>query len=220
MAKLIRCNPKFVYGLFHPYEIDDVLYLIMASAFDGDLNVILDVIRDRSADSAVRGAMFSTLVIIGLHQPVYRASIKEFLQEFPVAQFEERSVFLWSAWSACIGHLGFAELKPLVRHMFNSGMYNPDNYEFSDFEKELAVGILLNLLEPIESEQDFALWNYASDDFRHDGDSTRNAGVPNPSKGSTPSLRKPKSSTTPSRNDPCFCGSGKKYKNCCMRKAS
>ena len=25
-------------------------------------------------------------------------------------------------------------------------------------------------------------------------------------------------STTPNRNDPCPCGSGKKYKQCCMKK--
>jgi hypothetical protein len=28
----------------------------------------------------------------------------------------------------------------------------------------------------------------------------------------------PESARTPGRNDPCHCGSGKKYKNCCLDK--
>ena len=32
--------------------------------------------------------------------------------------------------------------------------------------------------------------------------------------------RKPRTTTKVGRNDPCPCGSGKKYKNCCARSAS
>jgi uncharacterized protein YecA (UPF0149 family) len=36
----------------------------------------------------------------------------------------------------------------------------------------------------------------------------------------TESMAAPRSRTTPGRNDPCGCGSGRKFKKCCLPKRS
>jgi hypothetical protein len=134
--------------------------------------------------------------------------------------------------------LGLVELKPLVQEAFARGSVDPSWLSFQDFEQnlndaiahpdELPVGFSSDLTPFEDTIAELQHWacfqpDDASDDERDlsdsdlfDGDDVE-TGKP-AARWSPNYIPKRNPFRHVGRNDPCPCGSGKKFKKCCLGK--
>ena len=192
---------------------------IMANVFDGDPQPIYDIIHDAEADEFVRSRMFGALVILVLQGKLDRAEIAQFLQSaFTDLQPQDVSA-AWDGWQDAVALLALAELEPLVREAYQRGFVDDTILPFKDFEEDLKRAC---------SGRPMEAWRRK--DFEPFGDvvaqlSHWDCFQPKKQK-TTDERRLPAWSDTPvrnpfrdvGRNDPCPCGSGKKFKKCCLGK--
>ena len=118
--------------------------------------------------------------------------------------------------------LGLAELKVLVRRAFDRGLIDRFSLSFEDFERDLKRGIERPGEPRRPGNDEYSLlgdtidelsgWHYFAEQHSEDREEWRQLveldrllSEPwNPFKGV-------------GRNDPCPCGSGKKFKKCCLQ---
>ena len=118
--------------------------------------------------------------------------------------------------------LGISDLKALVKKAFDRGFIDSHVLGFDDFEEDLRRGINHPGEPRVPDDRDSTLfgdtveelsgWYCFSEQYRDDrerwqrraeADRARTQRLEDPFKGV-------------GRNDPCPCGSGKKYKKCCF----
>jgi hypothetical protein len=208
----------------------------MAAVFDGDPEPLYAIVRDPDADEGSRSRMCEALAMVTLRGEVAREETARFLRScFSELKPQSRS-YVWDGWHNAIALLGLVELKPLVKRACEKGFI--DDVDFEGFEEELRRGAngeppsdwylagefelfgdtveeLSTLTHPADEEDDEYLDEEAD---------TWEAGEPReripaerlvwgPSAGPAANPYK-----DVGRNDPCPCGSGKKFKKCCLGK--
>lgn len=209
-------------------EADDILgdattatcHRVMANLFDGDPNPIYEIIRDADADEFVRSRMFATLTMLVLQGELDRAEVASFLRvAFGELQPQGESP-VWFGWQTAIAMLALEELEPLAKEAFKRGFIDDMMASPAEFEDDLRRA---QAGEPVEERQreeyspfgdvidELSDWSYFSTEKaldRDDGWLPASEAMP---------ARNPFRNI--GRNDPCPCGSGKKFKKCCLGKA-
>jgi hypothetical protein len=120
--------------------------------------------------------------------------------------------------------LGLVELREIVQEAFKRRLIDPSWLAYEDFESDLALA-LLGSAEPSpcsggeytlfgDTIEELSTWYCFSEEAKRARERARNAPllplfafnepIINPMRGV-------------GRNDPCPCGSGKKYKRCCLQ---
>jgi hypothetical protein len=207
----------------------ETAHSVLAAVFDGDPRPLYDVILDEDAEQFARAAMFETLVTVvregqlPLHE-AERFLISCFSQMRPI-----RSNFAWAGWQEAVALLGLAELRPLVKQVFDRGGIDEIWLTYPEFEEDLAYAI----------DHPEAPRQYDGERYRSFGDTVevlsswygfsdayfaeeRRFARSNARKQSlvyaveNPAAPFVDPSRDVGRNDPCPCGSGKKYKKCCL----
>jgi Protein of unknown function (DUF1186)/SEC-C motif len=209
-----------------PDELETILgdaktetsHRVMAQVFDGDPEPLYQVILDPHADEYVRASMCGVVAMVTLRGELPRAEAERFLRACYSDLEPKCECYAWDGWQRAIALLGLAELKPLVRQAFERGYISPSNLGFADFEEDLQRAIK-HPAAPWMIEDHYALFDDTVEElsrwaaFSPKSDVERghhrywSPDVPavNPFKGT-------------GRNDPCPCGSGKKFKKCCLNK--
>jgi hypothetical protein len=195
---------------------------VIAGVFDGDLQPIFSVLEDSAAYDFVRGQMIDALVMIARAYPDKAPEVAACMERFFEAGFEKPDV-LWESWAFAVAELALAHLEPLVRKAYERGWIDPGSSSFEHFQRDLKDAVETGnsswyhnsrntrLIESAVDE--LSGWYCFSDDYLN--------GQPR-ADGSGEILSQLFSDTfereTPKvgRNDPCPCGSGKKYKKCCL----
>lgn len=197
---------------------------VVAGLFDGELAPIVEVIQDAGADMFLRGQMIDALVLIARSHPDMAPAIKVYMEAF-VSTDVEKPEEVWESWAFAAAELGLAHLEPLVVQAYENEWISPDLSTIENFRDvlreatELGASSWFNRsrnTRPIESAVDeLSDWYCFSADYQRgdmefdalDDDWTMN--LP----GETFERETPKVG----RNDPCPCGSGKKFKKCCLQ---
>jgi uncharacterized protein len=143
---------------------------------------------------------------------------------------------VWHGWVQCVSALGLEELTPEVRRLFDRGLIDTAWFTYADFEADLKLtlddpdrmaGLAAKKLAPLGSAIDaLAELNGHYDPAKSEEDwDTR------PAPGRPPAQTQIQTQTQAQwprgggdrnpwrnigRNDPCPCGSGKKFKKCCL----
>ena len=202
---------------------------VMAAIFDGDPQPIYDIILDEHADQFARSVMFDTLITLVREELLPRAEVERFL----VGCFSDlrpaQSNFAWSGWQEAVALLGLAELKGLVKQVFDRGSVDATWMSYQDFEGDLADA-LNNPEAPRRYDRDryrlfsdtievFSKWygfsqKYLDERRRYERRDARAHNLVYAIGDPTSPFINP--SRDVGRNDPCPCGSGKKYKKCCL----
>jgi hypothetical protein len=193
-------------------------------SFEGDPQPLYDVILDPNAEEFIRSRMCEALAMIALRGELDRDLAARFLRDAYNELLPQRHCFVWVGWQSAIAMLGLGELKVLVRRAFDRGFIDQDILGFDDFERDLKRGIE-RLGEPWQPDDDeYALfgdtveelsgWHCFTEEYNTEReewqqlaelDRILNEPHLNPFKGV-------------GRNDPCPCGSGKKFKKCCLQR--
>jgi Protein of unknown function (DUF1186)/SEC-C motif len=217
LARLLRCPHQDVDGLLGD-AITETSSQIMAGVFDGDPQPLYEIILDPEADEFVRWAMCDTLAIVTLKGELPRSEAARFLAACFTDLKPAGSCCVWEGWQEAIAALGLAELRPQVRQAFERSWVHPTSLSFEDFEEDLnatlqSPGVPAWFIERngpfTDIVERLSTWAFDSDnDEEEDGS------------GGGHSLWSPQQASNPfrgiGRNDPCPCGSGKKFKKCCL----
>jgi hypothetical protein len=243
LAEMLRRSPDQVDHLLGE-AIAQTIHRVMAGVFDGDPQPLYDIIMDANADQCVRSRMFDALLILVLRNELPRAEFIRFLQVcYADMRPRKDDGALWTGWAHAIATLGIVELRPLVEQAFERGFIPGYAMRLEHFEEDIQRGIdhpgalpnpddddltLINDaidqlpdLEYLESESDGELEGAFDDDDLEDwgghDDPDELADHPERRMASVPASNPFKGV---GRNDPCPCGSGKKFKKCCLNKAA
>jgi Protein of unknown function (DUF1186)/SEC-C motif len=222
LAALLRRDPDFVDSLIGDAITEDTARVI-AGVCDGDLQPIFEVIEDPAADEFVRCGMIDALVLIARHRPETRPEVTGYLERFFASDIEKPAI-LWSAWAFAVADLGLEHLEPQVRQSFEQEWISPDEADLDFFQEQLRRAVesgespwfhrsresrlIENAIEELSG------WYCFSDKYRKDIAKERaSAGSLSGVFSDTFERDMPKVG----RNDPCPCGSGKKFKKCCLQ---
>jgi hypothetical protein len=223
MARLLRRDPAFVDDLMGD-GITECTARVMASLFDGELEPILDAIRDEDAEPFVRGQMLDALVILALDRPLLKPDVGEFLRAFhAVAREATTPDVVWSSWAFAIAALGLTDMAPLVRRVYGDGLIDPLDSDFAFFEESLRE--TLEAGRPkwfrkvgdrgriVDTVTELSRWYCFSESFLR---SERKRELLDDSSPLASELTSAHVRPKVGRNDPCPCGSGTKFKKCCL----
>jgi len=214
--------------------VTENLSRILAGLFDGDEQPLYALVADANVDSFVRGAALSALAVLAFEGRIDRTAFETFLVRFDEARLAAaEDEVMWHGWMTAVAVLGLTALAPRVRAAFADGRIAPEWYDESDFDVLLNEALdrpndrarladehmgyiddVLVALERFIETDDADDGTYDADDgddvFTEEAEATwpswSELGLPahNPHRDV-------------GRNDPCPCGSGKKFKKCCLQ---
>lgn len=225
LAKLLRRDPEFLDALLGD-SITEASARVMAGVFDGDLQPLFDILLDDTADSFLRGEMFDTLAIVALEHPGLRPRVSQFLVDFFDLTGTNTGEEVWWSWAECIAALGLSNLETAVRAVFDSGLITPDHSRLEDFTERLQATldagrpdwfteISSNTLIT-DTIAELEPWYCFTPEYL----AKKAEGRLNVLSSLMPRSSDPFNSVITGktgRNDPCPCGSGKKFKKCCLQ---
>ena len=225
LARLLRCPADEADAVFGD-AIPLTSHRVMAEVFDADPQPLYDIILDPDADEFIRSRMCEALAMVTLQGQLDRALTSRFLRDAYNELLPQRRCFVWFGWQSAIAMLGLGQLKVLVKRAFDRGFIDRHLLDFDDFKQDLKHGI----------EQPGEPWRPGDDEYEIFGDTVEELSGwhcfaelqrennedeeewrqldeldgllsephRNPFKGI-------------GRNHPCPCGSGKKFKKCCLQ---
>ncbi len=213
--------------------ITETLPKILASLFDGDDEPLRALIADIKVDMFVRAAGLRAMGTLCFDRRIDRGTFAAFLRRLDEERLlPEDDDVLWYAWMGVIGVLGMTDLASQVRAAFADERIPSYLSSEKDFDRllreasarpddrerlaEEEMGTIEDVLAELEV---YPAWNDPDDDEMADNDGiTDDAHLNWATEGFE--LRPAHNPFRDvGRNDPCPCGSGKKFKKCCLRQS-
>jgi len=221
LLRLLR-RPTLTLDLTLGDAVTESAFRMVAGTFDGDLDPLFDAIMDLRADDFARGAMMCALVVIAQSHPMLRPEIENFIRSFLTRQPKAPPDLLIS-WADVVADLGLEDMIETVRAVFDKGQIPKDYCDFSHFLGDLeatraAGGVPASrryqqgLIE--DAVEELSRWHCYSDAYFEKQKVLKE----NPDPRVIPMANFVRDLAPPvGRNDPCPCGSGKKFKKCCLQ---
>ena len=203
--------------------ITEDLGQVLASVCGGELEGIQSVIENENGDEWARGAALSSLVTLVAAEQKSREEIVSYFARLFRSKLARKWSHVWDALVSYSSDLYPAELIDDIKQAYEEGLVDPGYIGFDDVQRDLAIGkdqVLARLAENPhrrlveDTSMEMEWWAC----FRYDR--AKGAAQPSARANLKPLPRGASSlisSKTPKtgRNEPCPCGSGKKYKKCC-----
>ena len=193
---------------------------VLASVCGGELAGIQSLIENESTDQWVRGAALGSLVTLVVAGQKSRDEIVSYF----AALFRGKLVRKWShVWDALVCHssdLYPEELLDDIKKAYEDGLVDPDCIRFDNVTRDLAMGkdrILAGLADNPhlrlvdDTVAQMGWWAC----FREDRAKNTTYAAPNSKLNPAGSSQIRTATPKTGRDEPCPCGSGKKYKKCC-----
>jgi len=204
---------------------------ILASISDGDIGGMASLVENEQANEYVRSAAMEgllTLVVCG------KRSREEVMAYFGSLfhKFDRRPNYAWDALANSCADLCPEEVVEDIRQAYKDGLVDPRSIAWEDIEDALALGQGVSmerltsryrLITDVAKEMG---WWYCfnretgtEDTWEEEPGEADDLSVPSGPPLSSFEILEPIRRAQPKvgRNDPCPCGSGKKFKKCCGR---
>ena len=222
LARLLRLPSSEIDQIFGD-GITTTGHRVMAAVFDGDPDPLYQIVLDPNADEYLRASMCEALAMVTLRGELDRDLAGRFLRDAFMEMQPQAECYAWVGWQSAIAMLGLSDLKILVKKAFDRGFIDSHVLGFDDFEQDLKRGIECPG-EPWRSDDheytlfgdtvdELSDWYCFTEQYNEDQERWRQQADTNPI------LSQPYENPFKGvgRNDPCPCGSGKKFKKCCLR---
>jgi len=209
IVKLLSKNNDIPYQLFGDVITED-LPNILAAVCHNDLSLIKQLIEDESVEKFVRTSALSALLVLYLEDDLERLSIIDYLNSL-FNKIKREPHVLWDELISMSMDIKAAGLMTEIQMVLDEGLleFNDFNLKYVqdsfqqydsneiDNEDELKKQLLkqYNYRYPIDIINDFKKWGSFEKDVE-----------------AITYTKKEKIG----RNSPCPCGSGKKFKKCCL----
>jgi hypothetical protein len=213
---------------------------ILASVYDGDPEPVKRLVEGEDMYDYVRGAAVDTFMVLAHTGQIPRQEVVDYYRDLFRGKLRREYHQVWNALACAVADLPAPELVGDLRQVYEDGLVDPGYAELADLESDALVPFekkedwkrekLTSLVSDAVSEMSW--WAaFDADDRPKPSRVHQKPTAPAPP---LPSLEpgEPEDAapeTAPSagirrgpktgRNDPCPCGSGKKYKKCCLGKA-
>lgn len=208
--------------LNHPAKVTDTLWgdsitedmgRLLASVYDGDDAPLRKILTNHEAHEYVTGGSIPDAYLCLVAAGVISC---EYVQSVATAALTEllprEASFAWDGWTALCADLGLADLVPLVESAIEDDLLDPTYYGFDELLQQAESGQVdlqgerRTLIEDtIEETSWWYTWSKPEEPK-----SIKPRPLP-----LAPVVAQPRTGPKIGRNDPCPCGSGKKYKKCC-----
>ena len=192
---------------------------IMVSVFDGDFKGLNEIIENKDIDSYIRNSALETYVYFYQNNLVDKKDLIQFLRKIILLYNYDDDIYNFILTVIISTHL--IEMIPDVKIMFEQDaidyyirggyaefidyLFNYDKFDtidiISNIEDNMASWYCFHKEEKDNKEFDYDNMEQAMNEFIKE---STNQNIINYNKIG--------------RNDPCPCGSGKKYKKCCLNK--
>ncbi len=208
LLRLLR-RPAEPLGELIGDAVGTTLPRIVASSFGGDPDALEAALLDREADEFVRWSLFGAYAYLTFSGAIPRERAHGLLVRFDETRPARAGDAAWTGWEETIALLGFRDLAPRVAAAHADARLLADEGDGDWFALTLAEAEAkpadtmrfeereLGLIEDVVAELEAAL------------QSEEDAPSPEPAENPLRNV---------GRNDPCPCGSGKKFKKCCLGK--
>jgi hypothetical protein len=227
LAALLRLPPDDIEDALGD-AIAETCHRVMAAVFDGNPGPLHDIIRDGEANEIIRSRMCEALAMLTLRGELAREQTAAFLRACFHEMAPQETCFVWEGWQHAISMLGLVELVPLVREAFDREFIDPVWMSFEEFEEDMARTVAGEPAPEWQLGDEFDLFGDTLEElsswaFDEATDDTDDRETDDQEGGDADSLWRPRQpAVNPykdvGRNDPCPCGSGKKFKKCCLDK--
>ena len=207
LLSLLRRPPEEIDVLLGD-AITGTLPRLAVSMFDGNSEALLGVIADPAVDEFVRWNLFGALTFLTFEGRIGRDVTRAFLIRFDDERLARAGEAAWNGWAEAIALLGFDDLSDRYTNALTEARVLEDVCGRDWFE-----AVLFDALNNPEDPERFRMHRFgyfgnAADELdellaEDDAQGEAEAPIQNP-------LR------DVGRNDPCPCGSGKKFKKCCL----
>jgi Predicted metal-binding protein related to the C-terminal domain of SecA len=201
--------------------ITEDLGAVLASVCGGELTGIQSLIENESTDEWIRGAALGSLVTLVAAGQKSRDQIVSYF----AGLFRGKLVREWShVWDALVSYsseLYAAELLDDIERACEEGLVDPGYIRFDDVKRDVSMGkerVLARLVDnPHRHLVDDTVAEMGWWACFHEGRARKTANAVADSNLNLDVLSTQIRRATPKigRNEPCPCGSGKKYKKCC-----
>ena len=216
--------------------VTETLGSVLISLVGDRAAALEDALADLEIDDFARAAIFEAWTAQVLTGKVSRERAKVFLADYPVRVGLATIDFGWSSWVSAVAVLGLAETSDFARrHLpdvatLTSNLDVPD-VTIEDFERELAATRAdpdrwkadPNYQPFTDTIEELSGWHGYSEAFREESARARDRRAErawSPDEDEDSIFEEPFIAENPyrdvGRNDPCPCGSGKKFKKCCL----
>jgi len=211
----------------------EALGRILASVYDGNLDPIKSVIENPTINIWIRSAALETLVVLWKEDQLSRSEVIDYLKELMTGKLERIPSYVWDNIGLIAYDLHPNGMETLLQEAIKERLIAPlvldlnllDDCVKSDLNKVIQHkdSVIKGYIKsPIE---ELSWWLYPNTKPMETGMDYADLEVPIAEKTIIPGERfapmgwRPKTVTRTTqkigRNDPCYCGSGRKYKKCC-----
>jgi hypothetical protein len=221
LARLLRLPRSDVDAIFGD-GITTTSHRVMAAVFDRDPEPLYDIILDPKAEEFIRAGMCEALAMVTVRGELDRAVAGRFLRDAFMEMQPQAECYVWVGWQSAIAMLGMGDLKILVKKAFDRGLIDGHTLGFEHFEEDLRRGIEHPGEPRLPNDRDSTLfgdtveelsgWYCFTEQYREDQERWRRQAEANRARSQR--LENPFKGV--GRNNPCPCGSGKKFKKCCL----
>lgn len=224
LLALLNLEGNLAEGILGDTITEDI-FNIVACVFDGDEQPLRCLIENSSANEYARacGGLLSYTAL--LHAGRFKAEeVERYFQDLLDHKLEREPSHVWNNICRISADLGFADHMPLIRRAFEDDLCDLMFDSLAYIEKRITSGgdpRWSRICQPIDDVvaimQNWACFNPSTSPRRSASAPDFFQSLQEMQHGypALPSVPAPPISPRIGRNDPCPCGSGRKFKKCC-----
>ncbi|MEC8009544.1 MAG: DUF1186 domain-containing protein [Pseudomonadota bacterium] len=212
IIKLFTTQDEDFIDAFGDFVTED-LCRVLASTYSGDIALLNQMIESDSIDGFVRSAGISTYVLLYLNDTLSREQVVAYFKSLYEYKLAKDSEHVWDSLVCCSCDIYPKELLPHIRQAFAQELVDTEWGTLDDVQIYLDDGLDITLSNTKDGvrglvghpSEELQYLEKADEDFLDDLKVIEH-------------MLKSQVDKSPKigRNEPCFCGSGKKYKKCCL----
>jgi hypothetical protein len=193
---------------------------ILAAVCDGDLDPIKRLVSNRDADEFSRATGIAALALLAAWAEVPRDIIVDYFSWLAREGMEREPSYVWSALATESAEIEAIAVFPDLRRAYDDGFVDPQEIgrsELDDVEASPRGSVLERTKEnrpPIDDVAEATSWWASFGRLASSGRAEELALAAARAFGNEP-MEPYRAPQRVGRNEPCPCGSGKKYKKCC-----
>ncbi len=186
---------------------------ILASVCPNDLGPIKRMIVNKAVNEYVRSACLRSLVVMVLEEELPREEIIDYFRSLFRTQLTRKPDLTWGSLVSAACDLYPEELLPDIQQAYDDGLVDSRYIGLENVHQTLAEG-KENVLRKFRQRRGGLIKDTIAE--MHWWACFEQEPHPSTAKRSTAALQPLVKGKKVGRNDPCPCGSGKKYKKCCL----
>jgi len=188
--------------------IAESLKQILGSVYDGDLEPLHRLVEDDNVNEYVRSSAIDTFLVLCASDQMSREDVVAYYRSLFHEKLERRFSSSWNWLVLAVAELHAHELLDEVRQAYADDLVDRSFAELEEIERDLA--------SPAQSLRGYHLITDVVSEMEHWACFCRVESKPVQPISPPPALETaPVRREKVGRNEPCPCGSGKKYKKCC-----